>query len=473
MTIINPNADRREFLKRSSMLSIAGAAAPWAMNLAAIGEAAAQSATDYKALVCIFLFGGNDYANTIIPYDATNYNKYLALRGATLSIPSATLTATALTPLASAMGGTDLGARQYALAPNLSPLLPIFNDEKLAVLLNAGTLIQPTTKAQYTAKSVPLPAKLLSHNDQQSVWQSSAAEGATTGWGGRIGDLFASGNGNSTFSCISVSGNAVYLSGSSAVQYQVSTNGSVALNALKTPMFGSTTIANTLKSMITAPSNQLFQSEHARIAKRAVDANDQLTSALAVTTNKLPANALFMSPTFDTTNSLATQLKMVAQLIAARDTLSAKRQVFFVSLGGFDTHDNLTTDHPALMTKVSNAMSMFDDAMRKINAHNFVTSFTASDFGRTLTGNGDGSDHGWGSHHLIMGGAVKGKRFYGTPPEVANNGADDIGQGRLVPTTSVDQLAGTLASWFGVSNTDMKVVLPNLGNFSNGNLGFL
>jgi uncharacterized protein (DUF1501 family) len=473
MTMINPNADRREFLKRSSMLSIAGAASPWAMNLAAIGEAAAQSATDYKALVCIFLFGGNDYANTIIPYDATNYNKYFSLRGATLSIPQANLAATALTPLAAAMGGTDLSTRQYALAPNLSPLLPIFNDEKLAVLLNAGTLIQPTTKAQYTAKSVPLPAKLLSHNDQQSVWQSSAAEGATTGWGGRIGDLFASGNGNSTFSCISVSGNAVYLSGSSAVQYQVSTNGSVALNALKTPMFGSTTIANTLKSMITAPSNQLFQSEHARIAKRAVDANDQLTAALAVTANKLPADALFMSPTFDTSNSLATQLKMVAQLIASRNTLSAKRQVFFVSLGGFDTHDNLTTDHPVLMTKVSNAMAMFDDAMRKIGTHNFVTSFTASDFGRTLTGNGDGSDHGWGSHHMIMGGAVKGKRFYGTPPEVANNGADDIGQGRLVPTTSVDQLAGTLATWFGVSNTDMKVVLPNLGNFSSGNLGFL
>jgi uncharacterized protein (DUF1501 family) len=466
MTLINPNANRREFLKRSSMVSIAGAATPWAMNLAAIGEAAAQTATDYKALVCIFLFGGNDYANTIIPYDTTNYNKYLALRGATLSVPSATLAATALTPLAAALGGTDLASRQYALAPNLSPLLQIFNDQKLAVLLNAGTLVQPTTKAQYAARSVPLPPKLMSHNDQQSVWQSSAAEGASTGWGGRMGDLFASGNGNSTFSCISVSGNAVYLSGASAVQYQVSTNGSVPVNAIKTPMFGSATIANTLKSMITAPSSQLFQSEHTRIMKRAIDANDQLTSAIG-------ANALPAGTSFDTTNSLAMQLKMVAQLIAARNTLSSKRQVFFVSLGGFDTHDNLTTDHPILMTKVANAMASFDDAMTKLGTQNVVTSFTASDFGRTLTGNGDGSDHGWGSHHLIMGGAVKGKRFYGTPPEVANNGPDDIGQGRLVPTTSVDQLAGTLATWFGVSTTDMKVVLPNLGNFSNGNIGFL
>jgi uncharacterized protein (DUF1501 family) len=466
MTIINPIAERREFLKRSSMLSIAGAATPWAINLAAIGEAASQSATDYKALVCIFLLGGNDYANTLIPYDTTNYNKYSTLRGTTLAIPSANLAATALTPLAAALGGSDLAGRQYAFAPNLSPLVQIFNDEKLAVMLNVGTLVQPTTKAQYSAKSAPLPPKLMSHNDQQSVWQSSAAEGATTGWGGRMGDLFASGNGNSTFSCISVSGNAVYLSGASAVQYQVSTNGSVPLNAVKTPMFGSTTIANTLKAMITAPSAQLFQSEHTRIVKRAIDANDQLTTAIA-------ANALPAGTTFDTTNSLAMQLKMVAQIIASRNSLSSKRQVFFVALGGFDTHDNLTTDHPALMTKVSGAMASFHDAMTKLGTSNSVTSFTASDFGRTLTGNGDGSDHGWGSHHFVMGGAVKGKRFYGTPPEVASNGPDDIGQGRLVPTTSVDQLAGTLATWFGVSNSDLKIVLPNLGNFSNPNLGFL
>jgi uncharacterized protein (DUF1501 family) len=402
----------------------------------------------------------------VTPFDTINYNKYLALRGATLSHPLANLSATALTPLAAALGGTDLAGRQYALAPNLSPLVQIFNDQKLAVLLNAGTLVQPTTKAQYAAKSAPLPPKLMSHNDQQSVWQSSAAEGATTGWGGRMGDLFASGNGNATFTCISVAGNAVYLSGANAVQYQVSTGGSVAVNAIKTPMFGSATIANTLKGLITAPSTQLFQSEHTRIMKRAIDANDQLTAAIA-------ANALPAGTSFDSTNSLAMQLKMVAQLIASRNSLSSKRQVFFVSLGGFDNHDNLTTDHAALMTKVGSAMASFDDAMTKLGTQNMVTSFTASDFGRTLTGNGDGSDHGWGSHHMIMGGAVKGKRFYGTPPEVASNGPDDIGQGRLVPTTSVDQLAGTLATWFGVSGTDMKVVLPNLTNFSSGNIGFL
>ncbi len=481
MTLINPNASRREFLKRSSMLSVAGAATPWALNLAAIGEAAAQTApTDYKAIVCIFMLGGNDYANTVTPYDTVEYNKYLTLRGSTLSHAQSSLTNTALTPLnAATFGGTDLGTRQYALAPGLinlsstpaatpnrKTLVQLFDSERLAVLLNVGTLVQPTTKAQYQNKSVPLPPKLMSHNDQQSVWQSSAGEGANSGWGGRIGDLFAASNTNSTFTCISVSGNAVYLSGKSAVQYQVSTGGSVAVNAIKTPMFGSAAIASTLRSMITATSANVYEAEHSRIMKRSLDANDQLTSALLA--NPLPVNA-----TFDSTNSLEAQLKMVAQIIAARNSLSAKRQVFFVSLGGFDTHDNLTVDHAALMSKVGSAMSRFDNALTELGVQNQVTSFTASDFGRTLTGNGDGSDHGWGSHHLIMGGAVKGKRFYGLPPAVANNGPDDIGQGRLVPTSSVDQLAGTLATWFGVPSSDFQMVLPNLTNFTNKNLGFV
>jgi uncharacterized protein (DUF1501 family) len=468
MTIINPNASRREFVKRTSLLSLAGAATPWAVNLAALGEAAAQTATDYKALVCIFLYGGNDYANTITPYDTTNYNKYLAVRGANLAHPLANLGPTALTPLDAAInGGTNLAGRQFALAPNLLPLVQIFNDQKLALLLNTGTLIQPTTKAQYSAKSVPLPPKLMSHNDQQSFWQSSSAEGAPSGWGGRIGDLFAAGNGNATFTCISVTGNAVYVAGNNAVQYQVSSGGSVPVNAIKTPMFGSTAVANALKTLITAPSGQVFESEHTRIMKRAIDANDQLTSALAA--NPLPT----LTSPFDTTNILAMQLQMVAKIIASRNALTAKRQVFFVSLGGFDNHDALLTDHPALMTKVGSAMNSFDDAMTKLGTQNSVTAFTASDFGRTLTGNNDGSDHGWGSHHMIMGGAVKGKRVFGSPPEVANNGPDDIGQGRLVPSTSVDQLAGTLATWFGVPNSDFGILLPNIGNFANKNIGFL
>ena len=206
---------RRAFLQRASLLSLAGAAAPWALNLAAMGEAAAATATDYKALVCVFLYGGNDYGNTLIPYDSTRYGLYQGMRP-TLAYARGALTPTLLTPNVALTGSL-----QYALAPELTPLLPLFNSNHLAVMLNVGTLMQPTTKAQYTAKSVPLPPKLFSHNDQQSVWQSSSPEGAASGWGGRMGDLFQAGNGNATFTCVNVSGNAVFLSGNSAVQYQV------------------------------------------------------------------------------------------------------------------------------------------------------------------------------------------------------------------------------------------------------------
>ena len=228
------DASRRAFLQRASALSLAGTAAPWALNLAALGEAAAATASDYKALVCVFLYGGNDYANTLVPYDAASYALYQAQRP-NLAYARSALDGTVLAPAMPLAAG-----RQYALAPELAPLLPIFDAGRMAVLLNIGTLVQPTTKAQYTANSVPLPPKLFSHNDQQSVWQSSSPEGATSGWGGRLGDVFEAGNGNSTFTCVNVSGNAVFLSGHSAVQYQVSPAGSVPFAALKTPLFGST-----------------------------------------------------------------------------------------------------------------------------------------------------------------------------------------------------------------------------------------
>ncbi len=455
---MNSNASRREFLRRASALSVAGTAAPWALNLAAIGEAAAATATDYKALVCIFLFGGNDYANTLPPYDQASWNAYSAQR-ATLATPRDEIGATLLKPTTAVAGGL-----QYALAPELSPLLPLFDASRLAVLLNVGTLIQPTSKAQYTAKSVPLPPKLFSHNDQQSVWQSSSPEGSTSGWGGRIGDLFASGNGNATFTCVSVTGNSVYLAGRTAVQYQVSSAGSVAVNGVKTPLFGSSACSQALRTLVTSPRTHLLENEHARVMKRSIDSDSQLTSALAATP---PLNTQFPIST------LSSQLQMVSKMIAARDPLGAKRQVFLVSLGGFDNHDDLATDHPELLTVVGQAMAAFDASMQELGLSDKVTAFTASDFGRTLTSNGTGVDHGWGSHHLVMGGAVKGRTIYGTPPQLANNGPDDVGQGRLLPTTSVDQYGATLARWFGVSDTDLALVMPNLANYSLKNLGFM
>ena len=453
---------RRAFLKRSAALGLAGSAMPFVTSLAAIGEAAAAVTTDYKALVCVFLYGGNDYANTLPPYDQASYNLYQAARS-NIALARNTLDATVLNPVSALPGG-----RQYALAPTMAPLLPLFNAGKMAVALNVGSLIQPTTKAQYSNNSVPLPPKLFSHNDQQSFWQASNPEGATSGWGGRIGDLFQSGNGSSTLTCINATGNAVFLTGKTAIQYSVGTGGPIALLGNGSSLFGSTTAASTLRTLMTAGQGNIFQNEHARVSKRALDTYAQVNTALA----GAPA-ANF--PGFPTSNSLADQLKIVARLISVSSELGARRQVFFVSIGGWDMHDALVANHPTQTGLLANAMKAFYDTTKTLGVADKVTTFTASDFGRTLQSNDDGSDHGWGSMHFVMGDAVRGQRFYGTPPAVGNNTPDDVGQGRLLPTMSVDQYASTLASWFGVSAGDMPTVLPNIGNYnaSTWNLGFV
>ena len=453
------SSSRREFLKRSSVLSLAGSAAPWALNLAAISEAAAQSATDYKALVCVFFYGGNDHGNTLVPYDQSTYDSYATLRS-TLATARASLDATLLTPAA----GAELpNSRQYALAPQLSALKPVFDAGRLGVLLNIGPLSQITSKAEYNARSVALPPRLFSHNDQQSTWQASSPEGSTSGWGGRIGDLMASGNGQSVFTAVSVTGNAVYLSGRSAVQYQVTSNGSVPINGIGSTLYGSAAAAQALRSLITStPGTNLFEREHARVVQRSVDADVALRSALggiAPLTTAFPATGL------------GSQLSMVARMIAARNAVAAKRQVFFVGIGGFDTHDKLADNHPLLLTQIGGALAAFDAAMVELGTSQQVTAFTASDFGRTLSSNGDGSDHGWGSFHFVSGGAVRGRRFFGQAPLPGNNGPDDVGQGRMLPTMAVDQLAATLATWMGVTGTDLTTVVPGIGNYTVKDLG--
>ena len=452
------NNSRREFLKRASALSATGVAAPWALNLAAIGEAAAQSApTDYKALVCVFLFGGNDHGNTLVPYDSATYNTYASLR-AGLATGQALLAPTLLVPDTALAGG-----RQYALAPELSPLKPVFDAGRMGVLLNIGPLIQPTTKAEFSARSVPLPPKLFSHNDQSSIWQSSNPEGASSGWGGRMGDLFAAGNSQATFTSVSVAGNAVFLSGKTIGQYQVSSNGSVPISGIGSTLFGSGAAAQAMRSIITStPSSSNFEREYARIVQRSIDANVSLTGGLG--------GALALGTVFPAT-ALAAQLRMVARLISARNALSAKRQVFFVSIGGFDHHDDLLTRHPVLLTEVGGAMAAFDAAMIELGVSNQVTAFTASDFGRTLASNGDGSDHGWGSYHLVTGGALKPRSLFGQAPQIGTNSPDDVGQGRMLPSMAVDQLAATLATWMGVSNSNLSTVVPGIGNYSTRDLG--
>ena len=462
MMDVTRDASRRAFLKRSAALGMAGVATPFVTSLAAIGEAAAAVSTDYKALVCIFLYGGNDYANTVAAYDEASYAAYLAARS-NIALSRETLAATVLKPTQALPE-----ARRYALAPTMASLLPLFDQGKLAVALNVGTLVQPTSKLQFQQNAVRLPPKLFSHNDQQSYFQASNPEGATSGWGGRIGDLFQSGNGAATLTCINTSGNAVYLTGKSAVQYAIGAGGPVALLNNQTKLYGSTAAATTLRSLMTGGNTNLLADEHARVSKRALDTYAQVSSALT----GAPASGFTLFPTG---NALADQLKMVARLISVSSQLGARRQVFFVSIGGFDLHDNLVAQHPGLIGKVADAMRAFYDTTVALGVADTVTSFTASDFGRTLQSNDDGSDHGWGSHHLVMGGAVRGQRFYGTAPQVGNGTPDDVGQGRLLPTIAVDQYAATLASWFGVGAGDLRTVLPNAGNYDAAslNLGFV
>ncbi|WP_309700254.1 MULTISPECIES: DUF1501 domain-containing protein [unclassified Sphingomonas] len=453
---------RRAFLKRSALLGLAGTATPFVTSLAAIGEAAAATASDYKALVCVFLYGGNDYANTLVPYDETSFAAYRAAR-ANIAYQRDALAGSVLNPAVALPGG-----RAYALSPSIPEMSQLFAAGKMAVALNVGTLVEPTTKTQYANRTVRLPPKLFSHNDQQSFFQASTPEGATSGWGGRIGDVFQSGNGAAALTCINTSGNAVYLTGRSAIQYAVGTGGPVALLGGSRTLYGSSSALETLRGLMTTEPGFAMASEHARISKRALDIQAQLSSALA----GAPA-ANF--PLFPSGNTLADQLKMVARMIAISQTLGLKRQVFFVSMGGFDLHDNLVAQHPGLLAKVSAAMKAFYDTTAAMGVANQVTSFTASDFGRTLQSNDDGSDHGWGGMHFVVGGAVRGQRFYGKAPIVGTNSSDDVGQGRLLPTMSVDQYAATLASWFGIDSGGLRTVLPNIGNYdaSTWNQGFM
>ena len=457
---------RRLVLQRAMQLSALGVATPLAINLAAIGEAAAFDGSDYKALVCVFMYGGNDYANTVVPFDPANYALYHQIRAGTageaqagIALARADLAATALTPLDGAVLTDGL---QYALAPQLTGLKSLFDAGRLAIQLNVGPLIQPTTLVQYRSSNRvanPLPPKLFSHNDQQSVWQSDGSEGSTNGWGGRLGDIALSSNpSNAQLTCISASSNAVFVAGHDALQYQVSPNGAIRINAL------GGALRSAVNAIITRSSAHVLENECAAVTRRSIELEGTVNSALGGVT---------LTTAFPAGNALARQMRVVARLIGANAALGVKRQVFFVSLGGFDNHNDLIEDHQRLMTRLDGAMSAFYAATVEMGLANKVTTFTASDFGRTLSSNSDGSDHGWGSHHFVMGGAVNGGRFYGTAPHVSIETEDQVGQGRLLPTTAVDQFGATLAQWFGCTASELPGILPNIGNFSNVNLGFL
>ena len=510
------NVTRRLFLRHAgAMASLLGpAAAPFALNLSALGTAAAQAASDYKALVCLFLFGGNDALNMVLPTDTASWANYSAVRNQ--APDSIALLAPGTAPNAGAAAGSParLGGvlpivpanaqgRSFALHPTMGALQAMFNvDKRLAVLPNIGTLVMPTTKAQYALASHPKPASLFSHNDQQHTWQALAPEGATRGWGGRMGDMLAGMNARPVFTSISAAGNAVWLAGETVQQYQVGSNGAIRMGIDGNGrVFGSADVGAAMQRIVSATrGNHVFERDVAALGRRAIDAEMALRTALKAASDPLfgtaPVsggynanndpklqydNPLTGAKAF---NSLAQQLQIVARLIDASSAagVQARRQVFFVSMGGFDTHDNQNRSHADLMARLAHALRYFDTTLGAMGARGNVTTFTASDFGRTFTSNGDGTDHGWGAHHFVMGGAVRGGDLYGNFPVLgaknANNNNFDsspnqIGNGALLPETSVDQLGATLGRWFGLSDGQLLDVFPNLANFSRRDLGFM
>jgi uncharacterized protein (DUF1501 family) len=322
----------------------------------------------------------------------------------------------------------------------------------------------PTTKAQYNAKSVPLPPQLFSHNDQTIQWQSSVPDKPfSTGWGGRVADLVTAFNENNAISMsISLAGKNSFQVGKDVSQYAVSSNGAVQLSGM-TGTAGAIRAA-AQKELLATNNVNLFETAFAGMTDSAIADSALLSTVLAAN----PA----VATQFPASN-LGTQLSMIARLIKAAPSLGLKRQIFFARLGGWDLHDAQLSAHANLLSDVSSSMKAFYDATVELGLADSVTAFTASDFGRTYNTNGDGSDHGWGSHHFVVGGAVNGGDLYGSMPNLQINGPDDTGRGRWIPTTSVDEFASTLALWFGVSPSNLSLALPNIGRFAKPNMGFM
>jgi uncharacterized protein (DUF1501 family) len=485
------NASRREFLRRATVLSgsIGPAALPFAMNLATMNAAVAQT-SDYKAIICLFLYGGNDSANMVLPTDTASWEAYGTVRS-TAPDPIALKAvgtvadgaATAGSP--AALGGVlpivpnftafaENNARTFALHPAMTDVQGLFGAGRLGIIANAGPLLQPMTKAEYQSNTLKKrPPKLFSHNDQQSSWQALAPEGAKAGWGGRFGDLLASGNSNTVFTSISAGGNAVFMSGQSVFQYHVGSGGAVAIGNITGNLFNSAAAAASYRTIITqTDAAHLLAREQSVVTKRSIEAQVAFQTAFTASAVAAPTQYMRPSTRANANNDLAVQLQTVARIIGARASLGASRQVFFVSMGGFDTHDNQNRGQADLLARVSHALGYLDGVLGTMGMRDKVTLFTGSDFGRTFTSNGDGTDHGWGAHHFVYGGAVKGKEIYGRFPQVGLNHSDEVGSGSFLPGVSVDQIGATLGKWFGISDGDLNLVFPNLKNFTP-NLGFM
>ncbi len=469
--------------------------------------------TDYKALVCVFLGGGNDSNNMIIPTISSEWRNYAAIRTAALAIPNSDggpATALALSSRNGQVGFPGNDNHTYGFHPAMPELRNLFNQGYVAPVFNVGTLSFPLTKAQYYAGQVPRPAQLFSHQDQANQWQTSLPDQpSNSGWGGRIVDLLTSpvdvNSGGQVSMAVSLAGANLFEVGNAnaAPQYAITTDGAVALGGVAGARLA--TLQAVLNTDTTAANLQT--KAYAEVLGHAISATAILNTALFA--QGTPAWFSRFGNPITTPNGGATfhsdlmsQIKMVARLIELGSKpvllggLGMRRQIFFIQTGGYDTHGSQTNNagqtttnnagvilgsHANLLAELSQSLNALHLAMSDIGTLrgdptgllNSVTAFTESDFSRTFSSNGSGSDHGWGGHHLVVGGAVKGGATYGKFPTLAVNGPDDILAGNWIPTTAVDQYAATLATWFGVDSNNLDTVFPNLGRFPSANLGFI
>ena len=458
---------RRDFIRRSLLSCAAGGALfgqfgqMKVLNAAINAAAGGKAHADFKALVCVFLGGGNDSFNTLIPTSGSARTAYTDARGA-LALPGSD----PLLPLTPSVPWSD--GCSYALHPGMEGLQQLFQSGQCAVVANVGPLLYPITKNEFQNQLVPVPPQLFSHSDQTTAWQTSWTDSTErTGWGGRLVDAVMAGHANPPLStCISMDGANKFQIGNAVQPYFMDSDGGQSLffiedewNADRRASFLA------IQQIARQQGDSMFLRKHAQVMGQALD-NYALVSA-----------ALNAGPTLTTTfpdSWLGRQLAMVARLISVRTALGQTRQLYYVTQGGYDTHATQLAGHDEILPDLSASMRAFYDATVELGIQNDVTQFTASDFGRTVSINGDGTDHGWGSHHFVVGGDVLGQRAYGTMPNLTAQGPDDAAWGQIIPTLSVDQYAATLAAWYGVSAGDISsLVVPNLGRFSSPNLGFM
>jgi uncharacterized protein (DUF1501 family) len=448
---------RRKFIKQTGALGAAGligSLGEWGIH-----SASAQAGNDYKALVCVFLFGGNDSNNMVVPYD--NYGSYSAVRTVASNINIAQDQLLQISP-------PSAGAK-FGLHPSLGPLQTLFNQGKLAVVVNAGPLLAPLSKADYVArKNVPL--NLFSHADQQNAWQGLVDGTAVrTGWGGRMADKIDSVNVGATVpTIISVAGGSLITQGSNVSSFVLPSTGGVLLSGSGTTGINKAR-TDGVHQMVNAASGNTIVDSAADVLASALFTGDTISPVLSATSATVAAAFAGLN------TSIALQLKQIARVIEARAMFGAKRQFFFASLGGFDTHGTELTTQAGLLGQLAPALKAFYDSTVALGVSDRVTTFTHSDFARTFIANSTrGTDHAWGAHHFVLGGGVRGGDFYGKFPDLTVRGPDDSGtNGAWIPTTSVDQIGATLATWLGVGSGDLGYVFPNIGRFASANLGFV